>query len=88
MHKPETMLENVSHKIPWDFEKQMYHPIQAGKPDLIFINKKKRSCHQVNFAVSRDHRVKEKEVEKLDQYPGIGRNCKIPGTQWWQWYQS
>ena len=40
MRKPETDLENKTHKIPWDFEIQTDHPTQARRPDLIFINHK------------------------------------------------
>ena len=32
--------------------------ISAGRPDIIIINKKERTCRIVDFAVSADHRVK------------------------------
>ena len=35
MHKPESVLENVTHKILWDFEVQTDPKIQVRKPDLI-----------------------------------------------------
>ena len=31
MHKPESVLENEMHKIPWDFEIQADHLIPSGK---------------------------------------------------------
>ena len=48
-------------KLLWDFEIQTYHQISARRPDLIKINKKKRTCSIVDFAVPADHRIKLKE---------------------------
>ena len=42
MHKPESVLENETHKILWDFEIKTDHLIPARRPDLIFINNKKK----------------------------------------------
>ena len=42
MHKPESVIENVMHKILWDFEIQADHLILARRPNLEIINKKKR----------------------------------------------
>ena len=65
MHNPESVLENETHKLLWDFEIQADHQISARRPDLIIINnKKKRNCRIVDFDVPADHRVKLKECEK------------------------
>ena len=61
MNKPESVLENETHKILWDFEITTDHPIPARTPDLVLINKKKKTCQLVDFAVPADHRVKMKE---------------------------
>ena len=42
------------------------HLILDRRPDLIIINKKKRICKMVDFAVPADHRIKLKECEKKD----------------------
>ena len=63
MHEPESMLENETHKILWDFEKQTDHFTPARKPDWVIIKKKKRTCCRVNFVVPADHKVKIKENE-------------------------
>ena len=76
MHKPESVLENETHKILWDFEIQTDHLITARRPDLVLINKKKRTCHIVDFAVPADHRVKLKEIEKKDKYLDLARELK------------
>ena len=67
MHKQESILENEMHKILWDFEIQKDHLIPARRPDLLLINKKKRTCQLVGFAVSVDHWMKLKESEKIDK---------------------
>ena len=41
MHTPASVLENETHKHPWDFNIQTDHRISAWRPDLIIINKKR-----------------------------------------------
>ena len=43
MHNPAPVLENDSHKLLWDFDKQTDHLILARRPDLIIINKKREN---------------------------------------------
>ena len=64
MHNSESILENETHKVLWDFEIQPDHLISTRRPDLVIVNKNKRTCRIVNLAVSTDHRVKIKENEK------------------------
>ena len=68
MPNPAPVLENATHKLLWDFNVQTDHLIAARRPDLIIINKKKRTCKIDDFAVSADHRIKLKECEKRDKY--------------------
>ena len=52
IHNPAPVLENDSHKLLWDFDKQTDHLIPARRPDLIITKKKKkRTCKIVDFAV-------------------------------------
>ena len=76
MHNPESVLENETHKLLWDFEIQTDHLISARRTDLIMINKKERTCRIVDFAVSADHKVKLKESEKRDKCPNLARELK------------
>ena len=76
MHNPAPVLENDSHKLLWDFNIQTDHLIPARRPDLIIINKKKRTCIIVDFAVPADHRIKRKESEKKDKYLDLVRELK------------
>ena len=54
----------------------MDHLISARRQDLIIINKKKRNCQVVDFAVPGDHRIKPKECEKKDNYLDPARELK------------
>ena len=50
--------------------------MSARRPDLIIVNKKKRTYRIVDFAVPDDHRVKLKESEKKDKYLDLARELK------------
>ena len=50
--------------------------IPARRPDLIIINKKKKICKIVDFAVPADHRINLKESEKKDKYLDLARELK------------
>ena len=76
MHNSAPVLENDTHKLLWDFDIQMDHLISARRPDLIIINKKKKVCKIVDFAVPADHRIKLKECEKWDKYLDLARELK------------
>ena len=58
------------------FNIQTDHLIPARRPDLIIINKKKRICKIVYFAVSADHRINLKESEKKDKFLDLARELK------------
>ena len=53
-----SVLENDTHKLLWDFNIQMDHLISSRRLDLMIINKKKKTCKIVDFAVPADNRVK------------------------------
>ena len=76
MHNPAPVLENGTHKLPWDFNIQTDHLIPARRPDLIIINKKERIFKIVDFAVPADHRINLKESEKKDKYLDLARKMK------------
>ena len=56
MQNPESVLENETHEILLDFKIHTDHLIPAKRPDnLVLINKKKRSCHLVDFGIPANH---------------------------------
>ena len=62
MLKPESVQENETHKIIWDFELQTDHSIQTRKD--MFLIKKNRICHLMDFVVPVNHIVKMKKKTK------------------------
>ena len=76
MYNPAPILENDTHKLQWDFNIQTDHLIPARRPDLMIINKKKRICKILDFAVPTDQRINLKECEKKDKYPDLARELK------------
>ena len=73
MHNPSSVLENNTHKLLWDLDIHTDHLILARRPDLIIINKKKRTCKIVDFDVPADNRIKLKEREKKEKYLDLAR---------------
>ena len=76
MHNPAPVLQNNTHKLLWDFDIHTDHLISVRRPDLIIINKKKRTCKIVDFAVPADYRIKLKECERRDKYLDLARELK------------
>ena len=63
MHNPAPVQENDTCKLQWDFNIQTDQLILVRRPDLIIINKKRRICKVVDFAVPVDLRINLKESE-------------------------
>ena len=76
IHNPESVLDNDTQKLLWDFEIQTNSLISARRPDLIIINKKERTSRIVDFGVPVDHRVELKECEKRNKYLDLVRELK------------
>ena len=62
IHNPESIRENETYKVLWDFEIQTDHRILASRQDLVILNKRKKS----ELYRSTDYQVKLKESEKRD----------------------
>ena len=58
VHKPGSFQEKEMNKFLWDFKIQMDEAFLGS--DLILINKKKRTCSLMDFAIPEDNRVKNK----------------------------
>ena len=60
----------------WYFSIQTDHVIEAGRPNLVAVDKKERSCKIIDFAVPRDSRIEEKEKDKIEKYQDLGRELQ------------
>ena len=61
---------------PWDVEIQMNQQILARRPDQAIVNKNKKNCRILDFAVPADYLVKLEESEKRDKYLDLTRERK------------
>ena len=49
MYNPESIQENVMHKILWDFGIQTDHLSSVKRPDLVIVKKKKKKKKEDNL---------------------------------------
>ena len=75
-HQPERAVENESFKILWDMSIQCDDIIAARKPDIIVVEKENNKVIIVDIVLPWDHRVHEKEGEKLEKYQELKREIK------------
>ena len=68
MHNPAPVLEDPTHKILWDFVRQLDHLLSARRPDLIIISNKKRVFEKLSTLLFRLTAEKNEECEKKDKY--------------------
>ena len=71
-HCPEGVVEDDDVKLFWDITIQC----EARRPDLIFVDKKAKSCVIINVAKPGDGRIREKEIEKIEKYQNLMRELK------------
>ena len=75
MHNPASVLENVTHKLQWDFDIQTDLLISDRRPALKKSIKKK-NLQNCRFCCPADLRIKLKESEKKDKYLDLARELK------------
>ena len=73
---PESVLENENYKLLWGFSIRTNHHIEARRPDLVLVDKSKKSCHMIDVAIPEDSEVKEKEAEKVEKYQNLARELR------------
>ena len=59
MYKSESVHENNTRKIMWNFEIQTHHRMPPRIPDFVLINKKKITCH-LEFCCSCEQQSEKK----------------------------
>ena len=60
-HDTESVLENEDYKILWDFSIQTDHVIEARRPDLVVVERRRRTCKIIDATVPGDSKIEEKE---------------------------
>ena len=72
-HKPEGVIENDHVKLLWDFNIQTSTYIQARRPDVVVVDRDKKTCNIIDIAVPGDAGIVEKEKEKVEKYQDLRR---------------
>ena len=75
-HVPESVLENENYKLLWDFSIRTDHHIEARRPDLVLVDKSKKSCRIIDLVIPKDSGVKEKEAEKVEKHQNLARELR------------
>ena len=70
-HTPQSVQENEEYKVLWDFNIQTDKVTEHKRPDIVCINKQKRECHIIDFAIPGDQNIAIKEQEKIDKYQDL-----------------
>ena len=70
-HTPQSVQENYEYKILWDFNVQIDKIIEHKRPGIVCINKQKRECQIIDFAILGDQNIAIKEQEKNDKYQDL-----------------
>ena len=64
-HKPEGVIENDHVKLHWDFNIQTSTYIQARRPEVVVVDRDKKTCNIIDIAVPGDVGMSRKKRRKL-----------------------
>ena len=56
--------------------RQIDHQIPNRRPNLVLINKEKRTCYLADFTIPANHRMEMKESEYINKYLDLARELK------------
>ena len=68
---PPRVMENDRAKILWDFQIQTDKMVVANQPDIVVVDKQKKTAVVIDVAVPNDSNIRKKEHEKLEKYQGL-----------------
>ena len=70
-HKPQSVRENDEYKILLDFNIQTDKFIEHKRSYIVCVNKLKRGCQIIDFAIPCDQNMAIKEQEIIDKYQDL-----------------
>ena len=73
LHNPQTVSENINHKLIWDMNVQCDNVIVEWRPDSVIVNKMEKTTIIIDVAIPRDKRTISKEKEKIEKYQNLIR---------------
>ena len=72
-HKPEKVIENDHVKLLWDFNIHTSTYIQERRPDVVVLDREKKTCNIIDIGVPVDAGIVEREKEKVEKYHNLRR---------------
>lgn len=63
-HIPETVVEDETVKFLWDMTLRCDQVIEAGRPDLVVVDRKEQSYFIIQVAIPGDSQIFEREIRK------------------------
>ena len=63
-HQPESVVENENCTIFWNFNIQTDHVIEPRRPGMIVVDKVKKTCTIIDFAIPYNSRVNNKRWKR------------------------
>ena len=76
LHNPQTVSENVNHKLIWDMNIQCDRIIVERRPDIVIGNKMEKTAIVTDTAIPGDKRIIDKETEKIEKYQNLKREIQ------------
>ena len=79
LHNPQTVSENVNHKLIWDMNIQCDNIIVERRPDIFIVNKMEKTAIDIDIidiAVPRDKRIIDKEKQNIEKYQNLKREIQ------------
>ena len=63
LHNPQTVTENVNHKLIWNINMQYENVIVERKPDIVIVNKMEETA--IDNTIPRDNRIIDNDLRRL-----------------------
>ena len=76
LHNPQTVSENVNHKLIWDMNIQCDRIIVERRPDIVIGNKMEKTAIVTDVAIPVDKRIIDKQTEKIEKYQNLKREIQ------------
>ena len=76
LHNPQTVRENVNHKLIWDMNIQSDNVIVERRPDIVIVNKMEKTAIIIDVAIPGDKKTIDKEKKKIEKYQNLKREIQ------------
>ena len=76
LHNPQTVRENVNHKLIWDMNIQSDNVIVERRPDIVIVNKMEETAIIIDVAIPGDKKTIDKEKKKIEKYQNLKREIQ------------